>query len=238
MATKVVVLQSSYLPWKGFFDLLHDADLFVFYDDVQFSKGSWRNRNRIKTPRGLEWLSIPVGPRESRLICEVPLPEDPGWAARHWRAIQTHYGEAPHFDVCRPLLEEAYREAPGFATLSRLNRHLIERIAIDLLGLSTAFADSRDFQLAGRKQERLLDLLRQVGAGTYISGPSARSYIEPERFAAAGIELVWKDYSGYPEHPQFHPPFRHEVSIVDLLCHAGPAAPWYVWGWRAGEEVA
>ncbi len=238
MARRVVVLQSSYLPWKGFFDLLHDADLFVFYDDVQFSKNSWRNRNRIKTPRGLEWLSIPVGPRESRLICEVPLPEDPAWAARHWQAIQRHYGDAPCFSFCRPLLEETYRDASSFGTLSALNRHLIERIAVDLLGLPTAFADSRDFQLAGRKQERLLDLLRQVDAATYVSGPSARAYIEPERFAAAGIELVWKDYSGYPEHPQLHPPFRHEVSIVDLLCHVGPAAPWYVWGWRAGREAA
>jgi hypothetical protein len=235
MARRVAVLQSSYLPWKGYFDLVHDVDLFVFYDDVQYSKGSWRNRNRIKTPRGLEWITVPVGPRESRLICEVELPADPAWAADHARRIEGSYREAPFFADHWPLLQETYREIDRFATLSQLNRHLAERIAREALGIRTDFADSRDLRLAGRKQERLLDLLAQVGAEVYVSGPAARSYIEPERFAAAGIELVWKDYAGYPEYPQLHPPFRHEVSIVDLLFHLGPAAPRAIWGWREGE---
>ena len=116
--------------------------------------------------------------------------------------------------------------------LSTLNQFIIKKIATELLGIQTEFKNSQEYGAQGKKQDRLLDLLHQVGAEKYLSGPAARDYIDESTFQDAGIELIYKDYSGYPEHPQFHPPFEHGVSILDLIFHVGPEAPYYVWGWR------
>jgi len=232
MGKRVAVLQSNYIPWKGYFDILHDVDLFVFHDDLQYTKQDWRNRNRIKTPRGLEWLTIPVGPCEDRLICEVEI-KDRSWAIAHWRRLRQHYSQAPCFGTYRDFLEHVYLGST-WESLSELNQFLIRTIARDFLGIATEIQNSRQYAPAGRKQDRLLDLLQKCGATAYVSGPAARSYIRPERFAEAGIELIWKDYSGYPEYPQFHPPFVHAVTILDLLLQVGPASPEHIWGWRKG----
>lgn len=227
---RVAVLQSNYIPWKGYFDIINDVDLFVFYDDVQFTKNDWRNRNRIKGPDGLQWMTIPAGDRLDRLVCEVELP-DSRWQARHWRTLQQNYGKCPHFARYRSLLEEVYL-GRSWSHLSDLNHFLIRTIATELLQSRTAFADSRAYAARGEKLDRLLDLLVKAGATSYLSGPSARAYIEPARFAEIGIELQWKSYAGYPEYRQRFPPFEHAVSILDLLFNVGPDAPAYIWGWR------
>lgn len=116
--------------------------------------------------------------------------------------------------------------------LSMLNQYLIRTISTEFLGIETTFGDSREYELSGQKLERLLELVTKAGADSYVSGPAAKEYIDPQRFADAGIDLVWKDYSGYPEYPQRFPPFEHGVSILDLLFNVGPDAPWYIWGWR------
>lgn len=228
----IVVLQSNYIPWKGYFDLIHDADLFVFYDDVQYTKNDWRNRNRIKAASGPEWITIPVGADNSRLICEVEL-RDPTWQKKHWKTLLQNYRSCPHFLRYQAFFEEVFlgRQWVG---LSDMNQFLIRHIASEFLGIRTAFEDSRSHRVSGQKQERLLQLVSAAGAGRYVSGPAARSYIDPARFAEVGIELVWKDYGGYPEYPQRFPPFEHGVSILDLLFNVGPDAPWYIWGWREG----
>lgn len=226
----VGVIQSNYIPWKGYFDIIHDVDVFVFYDDVQFTKNDWRNRNRIKTPVGPRWLSIPVGKAQNRLIQEVAI-DDREWPAQHWALLKTHYAETPYFHLYAPMLEDVYL-ARTWTNLSALNHHLIRRIARECLGIRTECRDSREFGPVGTKQDRLLDLLKKVGAEAYLSGPSARGYIDEASFEQAGIRLVWKDYEGYPEYPQLHPPFLHQVTILDLLFHVGPAAPQYIWGWR------
>jgi hypothetical protein len=227
---RVAVLQSNYIPWKGYFDIVHDVDLFVFHDDLQYTKGDWRNRNRIKTPSGVQWLTIPVGSSERRLICEVTLPKD-GWASKHWNALRSSYGKAPHFDRYRAFFERVYLHAK-FDTLSEINQFLIRHIAGEFLRIDAEFGDSRDFDLRGAKQDRLLDLLKKCGAERYVSGPSAKGYIDEDRFAREGIEIEWKDYSGYPEYAQLHPPFAHDVTVLDLLFAEGPDAPAYIWGWR------
>jgi hypothetical protein len=229
-ALTVAVLQSNYIPWKGYFDLIHDVDLFIFLDDVQYTKSDWRNRNRIKTPAGPEWLTIPVGPRDNLRICDVALPTD-GWASRHLRRLQATYQSAPFFGLYRGFLEDVYGKVRS-PTLSEFNRFLIGAIARDFLGIETELADSRSYPRVGRRQDGLLEILRQVGATIYLSGPAGRDYLEVERFAEAGIELRWKDYRGYPEYPQLHPPFLHQVTILDLLFHVGPRAPELIWGWR------
>ncbi len=226
----IVILQSNYIPWKGYFDLIHDADVFIFYDDLQFTKNDWRNRNKIKTAQGLKWLSIPVGTNVNRLICEVAL-HDTSWQYSHWDSLRQQYGNSPFFKLYRPFFEEIYL-SHQWANLSELNRHLIRSISHDILNLTTQFRDSREFQLNGKKLDRLLDLVVQSKATRYISGPAARGYIEPTRFSEIGVELVWKDYSNYPEYPQAHPPFEHGVTILDLLFNVGPDAPHYIWGWR------
>lgn len=231
---RVAVLQSNYIPWKGYFDIIHDVDLFIFYDDVQFTKNDWRNRNRIKTDQGALWLTVPVGQEIDRRICDVTLP-DPRWAEKHLRTLQQYYGKAPYFTTYRPFLEEVYRNR-RWTTLSELNQYMITTIARDFLGITAEFRDSRAYVASGRKLDRLLGLLTEAEAELYVSGPAARDYIEAERFAAAGIELVFKDYTGYPVYPQFHPPFDHYVSILDLLFQTGPQAPWHIWGWRKEQE--
>jgi WbqC-like protein family len=228
---RVAILQSNYIPWKGYFDIIHDVDLFVFYDDVQFTKNDWRNRNRIKTAQGVQWLSVPVGDDHNRLICEVTI-HDSRWQAKHWRTLEQSYGRCPHFARYREYFQHIYLERT-WTSLSELNHRLTQDIARQFLGLKTAFADSRSFQASGHKLDRLLDLVRHSGATHYLSGPAARDYIVPERFAKAGIVLEWKDYGGYPEYPQRYPPFEHAVSIVDLLFNAGPDAAEFIWGHRA-----
>jgi len=229
MPKRVAILQSNYIPWKGYFDIIHDVDEFIFLDDVQYTKHHWRNRNRIKTPAGPVWLTIPVGQSQSRLICEVELPAT-DWALEQWRRIESAYANTPHFEAYRVRVEELYLGRP-WRLLSDFNQYVIRSIA-QWLGMETRFRDSRELPRQGRKQDRVLEILEQVEADVYLSGPSARNYLDPRRFDDARIELRWKDYTGYPRYPQLHPPFVHEVTVLDLLFHTGPEAAHYIWGWR------
>lgn len=233
VGNRVAVLQSSYIPWKGYFDIIHDVDTFVFYDDVQFTKSDWRSRNRIKTANGLHWLSVPAGPDQSRLIHEVQL-KDPSWQQKHWATLEQAYHKCKHFECYRTFLKEIYLER-AWKSLSALNQHVIVQISRQFLDIKTEFHDSREYAPAGQKLDRLLDLLLKVGATSYVSGPAAKDYIDPERFKNAGIDLLYKDYSGYPEYWQPYPPFEHAVSILDLLFNTGSDAANYIWAWRNGR---
>src|SRR4051794_6229990 len=143
MTKRVAILQSNYIPWKGYFDIIHDVDEFVFHDDLQYTKQDWRNRNRIKTASGLRWLTIPVGDDEKRRICDVELPRTT-WPSEHWESLQSAYSHAPYFETYRPLLETIYRTI--WTNLSDLNQHIIRTIA-GLLGVRTVFRDSRELGL-------------------------------------------------------------------------------------------
>lgn len=230
LTRRVAVLQSNYIPWKGYFDIIHDVDFFVFYDDVQYTKNDWRNRNRIKTANGVQWLTVPTGSDIDRRICDVVLPAE-RWAQKHWKTLQQAYSHTPHFPRYESFLRNVYLER-HWESLSQLNQYLITAIAHEHLHIAAQFADSREFQAQGSKFDRLADLLTKVGAGVYVSGPSARGYIEPSKLSEMGIDLVYKSYDGYPEYPQPFPPFEHAVSVLDLLFNVGPDAPFYIWGWR------
>jgi WbqC-like protein family len=232
---KIAILQSSYIPWKGYFDIIHDVDLFLFFDDVQFTTRDWRTRNKIKTANGPVWLTIPAGSNTKRLICEVDI-NDSSWAAKHWKTIAQSYARAPYFKTYQGFFEHIYLGSQ-WANLSALNQHVTVQVAKELLGIKTEFADSREYSAEGRKTDRLLDLVLKAGATHYLSGPAARDYIDPAVFAEANIELEYKSYSGYPEYPQLYPPFEHAVSVVDLLFNTGPDAPYHIWGWRGHAKL-
>jgi len=228
---KVAVLQSNYIPWKGYFDIIHDVDLFVFYDDVQFTKNDWRNRNLIKKDNGPAWITIPVGKDLNRRICDVEL-EDTKWAKSHFLMLKQYYGKAKYFANFERWLENLYLNT-RWEYLSDLNQFIIKHIANNFLNIKVRFDDSRNYHLTGKSDERLLSLLEQVGATYYVSGPSGQSYIDENKFNSRGIELAYKDYANYPEYFQYHEPFSHNVTIFDLLFHTGPDASYYIWGWRA-----
>ena len=232
---RVAIIQSNYIPWKGYFDVIHDVDLFVFLDDVQFTSRDWRTRNQIKTARGQQWLTIPAGSDRNRLIHEVTL-ADHGWQKSHWAVIAEQYGKAPHFERYRAFFREFYL-GQHWANLSALNQHLIQAISKEFLSITTPFADSRLYSPEGTKQDRLIDILKKAQATHYLSGPAARDYIDSSAFESAGIDLAYKSYAGYPEYPQMHPPFEHGVTILDLLFNVGPRAPEFIWGWRGQQGI-
>ena len=229
----VVVLQSNYIPWKGYFDLINDGHEFIFYDEAQYTKNDWLNRNKIYASKGLEWLTIPCGYDLKRRICEVKMNPEINWQKNHYEKLCAVYSKTPYFDKYRPFLEHVYLEK-DWEFLSALNQFLIKHISYEILGIKTVFADSRDYESHGQKNEKLLSLLLSAGCRRYVSGPAAKVYLDEEAFCEQGIEVVWKDYSGYPEYKQQHEPFEHGVSILDLLFNIGSDAPYYIWGWRNG----
>jgi WbqC-like protein family len=231
---RAAVLQSNYLPWRGYFDLIHDVDVFVFYDDVQYTLNDWRNRNRVKTANGVVWITIPIGNQNDRRICDVEI-KDRGWMRRHWMTIEQSYKRAAHFESVAPFFRSVYERE--WRSLSELNQTTIKAIARDMLGVTTEFRDSREFALQSAKGDRLLSLLQQLGADEYVSGPAARAYLDADAYAQAGVSVTWKDYGSYPEYPQLHGAFVPDVSIVDVLMCCGDRAPQYLWGYRGTTET-
>jgi hypothetical protein len=229
---RVAILQSSYIPWKGYFDMIQQVDEFVLFDDVQFTRRDWRTRNKIKTPTGLQWLSIPVKHRENhqasdnaQLICDVEI-VDPNWAERHWDLIKRNYVDSPFWsDYCKPV-QQLYETVRAEKMLSKVNYSFLIGIA-KLLHINTRITWSMDYHAQGRKTDRLLDILLQTGATHYLSGPSAKSYIVAEKFADANIHLEWMSYN-YPEYPQLFPPFEHGVSVLDLVFNVGECFAGYM----------
>ena len=215
---KVVVLQSNYLPWKGYFDLIKKADLFVFYDEVKFTKNDWRNRNQILGERGLKWLTIPIDHKAyHQKISEVLLPLE--WQESHAELLHTTYSKAPYYHQLENLIND-YLKQQKWEYLKDLNHYLIEHIA-RLIGIQTTFVDSKQFKLKDGKVERLLDLLIQLGAKEYISGPQGWNYLNnaASHFTDAGIQLTFYEYPEYPEYSQFSNSFHTNVSIVDMIGH-------------------
>ncbi|MEO8855753.1 MAG: WbqC family protein [Burkholderiaceae bacterium] len=217
---KIAILQSNYIPWKGYFDLIASVDEFILYDDMQYTRRDWRNRNLIKTPRGLQWLTVPVqvkGKYHQR-IRDTAL-EGKEWSAQHWKALLQNYSRAPHFREIAQWLEPLYL-AQSDSYLSTLNRRFIEEVC-RYLGINTVISNSWDYALTDGKTERLADLCVQAGGTHYISGPAAREYIRPEVFVQRGVQLIWFDYSGYVQYPQLWGDFAHGVTILDLLLNCG-----------------
>ena len=232
----VAVDQPNYIPWKGYFDLIHDVDLFVFYNDVQYTVRDWRNRNKIITPEGEKWLSVPCGRDTKRLICEVKT-TDSTWQRVHYETLKYAYHKAPFFDKYKDFLEHVYLERT-WEYLHELDQFMTVHIAQEFLGIKTEFSDSRDYETKGTKHTRLLSLLDAIGENIiYESGPLAKDYIVSSDYSDHNIGLRWKSYDGYPAYPQSSDSCVHTVSILDLLFNVGDDAPYYIWGWREDSDI-
>lgn len=225
---RVGIIQSCYVPWRGFFDFIASVDKFVFFDDIQYTRRDWRSRNKLKTSTGPVWISVPVryGARATQTIdqTEVHYAAADDWHARHLGLLRQHYAKAPYYAVARDILGAAF--AGRDRTISELNVRLIRSIC-EYLGIATACEQSRALEVEGVKTARLIDILRKLGATRYLSGASADAYLDKSAFAAAGIALEYKSYD-YPEYPQLWGGFVGEVSILDLIANCGPASRDYL----------
>lgn len=218
---KVAILQSNYIPWKGYFDIINMVDEFILYDDMQYTRRDWRNRNKIVTKDGLLWLSIPVISKGKfyQKIKDTKV-SDHKWVDCHWKAIQCNYSKAEYFDLYADRIKEVYYTCKNMDFLSEINYIFIKEIC-DILGIHTKITWSSDYHLADGKTERLIGLVKEAGGSIYLSGPSAKNYIVPDLFCEAGLGLEWMDYTGYPEYTQQYDSFEHNVSVLDLIFNEG-----------------
>ena len=218
---RVGVIQSSYIPWRGYFDFIASVDIFVFHDDIQYTKGDWRNRNKLKTPNGTEWMTVPVSYRNvAQRICDTPIDVTTPWSKKHLRLWDSNYRQAPYFEVAKELL--AAIGGTEQSTISQLNISLI-RCLCDYLEIKTPMMLSSDFALTGHKTERLIELLEKTNASTYLSGPSADAYLDKDLFLKHRIQLEYKSYD-YAPYPQLWGDFIGEVTVLDLIANCGPDA--------------
>ena len=224
---RVAIVQSNYIPWKGYFDLIASADEFILYDDMQYTRRDWRNRNQIKTSQGVQWITVPVlvkGKYHQKI--KDTLIDGTDWSRSHWKALSQNYRRATHFDEIAEWLEPLYI-AESYTHISQLNRRLIQAIC-NYLGVKTSITYSSDYTLIEGKSERLADLCAQAKGEVYISGPMAKDYLDENEFMSRGIKVTWFDYAGYPEYPQLWGEFTHFVSVLDLLFNCGRDAHRYM----------
>lgn len=215
------IIQSSYIPWKGYFDLINSVDEFVLYDDVQFTRRDWRNRNKIKTPKGAEWLTIPVevkGKYDQKIRETQVATHD--WAEKHYLFFKHVYRKAPHWSDNDQWLKNLYERAAPLDSLSDVNFLFINEICRKLK-ITTKLHWSSSFLLIDGKSERLLSICQQLEAKKYISGPAAKDYLDEGLFNSAGVKVDWADYGGYDEYDQLYPPFLHGVTVMDLILNMG-----------------
>ena len=224
---RIAVIQSCYIPWKGFFDLIGRCDEYVIYDSVQYVKRHWHNRNRIKTANGVEWLTIPVitKGRFEQPIDQVEI-EKP-WADKHWRAIELAHKHAPFFEPFAPTVKKWYERADKQARLTDVNLIFLRGIA-GLLGLQDPHGQGYRLSGAGRQDrtpagDRPRGRRRSLSQRSFGAGIFRRVDVP-----AAGVTPEWMSYQGYPEYPQLHGGFEHAVTALDLLFNTGPDAPRYL----------
>lgn len=215
----VAIHQPEHMPWLGFFEKLLRADVFVLLDDVQFSKGDFQNRNRVKGQGGAQWLTVPVAQRLGQKINEVEVAGD-AWRAKHWKTLRSCYARAAHFEEFAARFEELY--ARPWAKLSGLNVEAI-RLLARAFGVEKEFVLSSTLGVVGHRSELVLNICKAVGASRYYSGSVGVTYLDAEAFRREGVEIVVQKF----EHPVYEQLFMKEqgfipnLSAVDLLFNCG-----------------
>jgi hypothetical protein len=222
---KIGICQSNYIPWKGYFDLIAKVDEFVIYDEVQYTKNDWRNRNIILTGNGPQWITIPVRVENlNQKISETKVFLG-NWYQKHINTLTANYSKAPYFKEYKDLIFDSFENQSEF--LSEINVRLIKNIC-KILEINTVIRDSKDLNLDGDRNARLIDACKKINANVYLSGPAAKNYLDESLFSKNNIQIEWMDYSGYRTYNQLHSPFLHTVSIIDLIFNTGPEASQYL----------
>lgn len=224
---KIVITQSNYIPWKGYFDAIASCDCFVIYDDMQYTKRDWRNRNVIKTDKGLKWLSIPVEVKGkfSQKINETKI-ADQGWNIKHWKILQQHYRKASHYSEVKDWVEDLYVNCK-FELLTQVNQYFIEAI-LAYLDITVKIERSEQFDLKMDRTLRLVNICNQLSAKEYFTGPAAKAYLEEIKFLENGIKINYLNYDGYKTYNQLGEGFEHHVSIIDLIFNIGKESKQYL----------
>lgn len=220
---KVAISQSNYIPWKGYFDNIALVDVFVIYDEMQYTKRDWRNRNKIKTQSGLKWLSIPVEVKGkfSQKINET-LISDVNWNKKHLDSLLQNYRKSKCFNEVKPFIQDLYSTCTG-QTISEINTHFLNKIC-QFLDIETKIIHSKDFNLAEEKTERLVNICKELKAEEYYTGPAAKNYMDEEAFYKENIKIQYYDYSDYVTYDQLYGVFEHGVTILDLIFAEGKEA--------------
>ena len=214
-----MINQSNYIPWKGYIDAIAQVDEFIVYDSVQYTKNDWRNRNKIKTPRGTDWLTIPVLNNFGQSIKDAIVSVD-NWGTKHLKTLSANYSKASFFKEVYPIIESWYKEIQNEKKISKINVFFLEKI-LSSLKINTAIIKDDDLLLEGSRNERLLNICQQRGATDYFSGPAAKCYLDVDTFEKEGIKVHWFDYSSYNKYDQCWDGFEHGVSILDMLFNLG-----------------
>lgn len=224
---KIAILQPNYLPWKGVFDIINLADIFVFLDDVQYTKNDWRNRNKIKTPKGIQWITVPVKSNSiKQKIFEVEVSNKVNWQRKHYYSFLANYAKAKYFKEYEFLIEDFYIKN-HWKKLSDLNIYTTKKIA-EILNIKTNFFLSSELNILSQdKNQRLIDIIKYFDGKIYISGPAAKKYINIDKFKKNNIEIYFMNYN-YPEYPQLYGNFIHEVTVLDVIFNCGINAPKYI----------
>ena len=219
---KIIITQSNYIPWKGYFTSMKKATHIILYDDMQYTKRDWRNRNKIITPSGTKWLSIPINVKGKyhQKINEAKI-SDSEWSSKHWNTIRQNYKKAPSFNIYGKVFEEIYLDKlKNLEYLSDINRTILQS-CIELLAIDITIVDSREFNLRGDKTEKLVNICKDLNADEYFTGPAAKAYMSEELFENEGIQVSYYDLQGFPEYQQLWGDFDHFVSIVDMFMNLG-----------------
>ena len=216
----VAIHLPQYMPWLGFFDKMDRADAFVLLDNVQYKKNEWQNRNRIKTPQGVQWITVPVTYSFPASIVDVRVNRQVTWRRKQWQALSTNYARASVWNRLRGRLESFLDEEWGM--LHQVNKASIELLRGEI-GIDTPLHTASEMELSDEPTERLLDICRALEADVYLAGVDGRRYMEIDRFSAAGIEVVFQDYE-HPTYDQLHGPFHSHLSALDLVLNCGAAS--------------
>lgn len=219
--SKVIITQSNYIPWKGYFSAMREATHLVLYDDMQYTKRDWRNRNMLITPNGPKWLSIPIEVKGKyyQKINEARV-SDLEWGSKHWNFIKSNYKNSPYFNEYKDYFEDLYLNPPS-EFLSEINLAFIKKI-IKLLDIDIKIIASKEFELKGDKTEKLVNICKELNADKYYTGPAAKNYMDERLFIRNNIEIEYYNFSGYSEYKQQWNGFDHSVSILDMFFNLGP----------------
>lgn len=217
----ISISQPGYIPWLGYFDRIAKSDIHIVLDHVQYEKNSMVPRNKIRTPEGWNWITVPLrtkGKFGQLAIRDLQINQQVPWEKKHWKTLEANYARSPFFDVYRSFFYELYqtRWTNFLPLVARINAYLLET-----LGIETRFMFSSELDPQKRKGELVLELCQKVGATTYISGPFGRDYLDFSAFNEAGIKVVFHDYP-HPKYCQTFDGFEPYMSIVDLLFNYGP----------------